>query len=160
MEEAPRVLLGGFGVAEGCHRAVALAREEARGYSQRQVDTEHLLLGLLRQREKKRNFVVWCLAEVDVTLDDVRRQVENLWSPDEVAAGELEFAFTKHLRNTVERAQQEARLLGDDYVGTEHLLLGLLGETEGGAARVLSGLGVDRDEARRAVMRMLGRDDR
>ena len=155
------MLVGGFGVAEGCHRgAVALAREEARGYSQRQVDTEHLLLGLLRQREKKRNFVAWCLAEVNVTLDDVRKQVENLWSPNAEAAGELEFAFAEHSRNAVERARQEARLLGDDYVGIEHLLLGLLGETEGGAARVLSGLGVDRDEARRAVMRMLGRDDR
>lgn len=137
-------------VAEGIHRAVDLAREEARGYSSTQVDTEHLLLGLLRERKKKRNFVAWCLAKVDVTLDDVRRQVENLWSPHREAADELEFAFTPRLRNVVEQARLEARRLGDDYLGTEHLLLGLLEESEGGAARVLSNLGVNRGQARRA----------
>lgn len=117
-----------FGIAEGCYRAVALAREEARGYSQRQVDTEHLLLGLLRERKKKRNFVAWCLSEVDVTLDDVRRQVEALWSPEGEAAGELEFAFTKRLRNAMERARQEARLLGNDYIGTSTCSWGCLGK--------------------------------
>lgn len=147
-------------MAEGIHRAVDLAREAARGYSSTRVDTEHLLLGLLQQKRRRKNFVAWCLEEFDVTLPKVREQIESMWEPDREAGEEVEFAFTPRLRRVVEQAQREARQLGDDYLGTEHLLLGLLGETEGGAARVLSGLGVDRDSARQTVMRMLGVVDR
>ncbi len=61
MNETPQVSEG-FGVAEGIHRAVDLAREAARGYSSTQVDTEHLLLGLLQQKRARKNFVAWCLS--------------------------------------------------------------------------------------------------
>ncbi|MGB3680868.1 MAG: Clp protease N-terminal domain-containing protein [Rubrobacteraceae bacterium] len=146
----------GFAVSSGIHRAVDLAREAARGYSSTQVDTEHLLLSLLQERKRKRNFVAWCLEEFDVTLGKVREQIEVMWEPDAAAGEEIEFPFTPRLRSVAEQAQQEARQLGDDYLGTEHLLLGLLEEPEGGAAQVLSNLGVDRGQARQTVMRMLG----
>lgn len=160
MNETPQVSEG-FGVAEGIHRAVDLAREAARGYSSTQVDTEHLLLGLLQQKRARKNFVAWCLSEFDVDLRKVREQIENMWAPDIRAGEEVEFAFSPRLRRVVEQARREARLLGDDdYLGTEHLLLGLLEESEGGAAQVLANLGVDRGQARRTVMRMLGVVDR
>ncbi len=146
----------GLGVTEGVHRAVDLARESARTYSSTQVDTEHLLLGLLQEKRRRKNFVAWCLEEFGVGLRKVREQIENAWTPDRRAAEELEFAFTPRLRRVAERAQREARHLGHDYLGTEHLLLGLLGESEGSAAQVLSNLGVDRDRARQTVMRLLG----
>lgn len=155
MSETPRVSEG-LGVTEGVHRAVDLAREAARVYSSVQVDTEHLLLGLLQQKRKKKNFVAWCLEEFSVNPSDIRKQIEDTWTPDRGAGEEVEFSFTPRLRNVVERAQLEARQLGDDHLGTEHLFLGILGEPEGAAARVLSNLGVDRDQARQTVMSMLG----
>ncbi|CAN5709752.1 hypothetical protein BH24ACT22_BH24ACT22_21370 [soil metagenome] len=116
----------GFAVSSGILRAVDLARQAAQGYSNTQVDTEHLLLGLLQQKRRKRNFVAWCLAEVDVDLRKVREQLENMWAPDAAVGEEVEFPFTPRLRRVVEQAQREARQLGDEDLGTEHLLLGLL----------------------------------
>lgn len=157
-----------FGVAEGVHRAVDLAREAARGYSSTRVDTEHLLLGLLQQRKRRKNFVAWCLGEFEVTVREVRERIESMWVPDRRAGEELEFAFTPRLRGVVERAWREARQLGydeDDDSGTEyllldteHLLLGLLEEPDGGAAQILSNLGVNRAQARQTVLRLLGVD--
>lgn len=155
MGEALRVPEG-LGVAAGIHRAVDLAREAARGYSSTEVETEHLLLGLLQERRKRKNFVAWCLKEFDVDLRKVRGQVESMWSPDARAGEEVEFPFSPRSRRVVARARREARRLGDEHLGTEHLLLGLLEESEGGAARVLANLGVDRTQARQTVMRMLG----
>jgi len=157
MSEALRVPEG-LGVTEGIHRAVDLAREAARGYSSTRVEPEHLLLGLLQQKRKQKNFVAWCLEEFDVDLRKVRGQVEGMWAPDTRAGEEVEFPFSPRSRRVVEQARREARRLGDGYLGTEHLLLGLLEESEGGAAEVLSNLGVDRSRARQTVMRMLGAD--
>lgn len=143
-------------VTEGIHRAVDIAREEARKYSSTQVDTEHLLLALLKQKRERKNFVGWWLGEFGVTLPQVREQIESLRELDRESGEEVEFAFTLRLRSVVEEARREARQLGDDYLGTEHLLLGLLGEAEGTAAQVLATLGVNQNQARRTVMRMLG----
>lgn len=148
----------GLGVTEGIHRSVDLAREAARGYGNTQVDTEHLLLGLLQQKRERKNFVAWCLKEFDVDLREVCGRVERMWAPGIQAGEEVELPFTPRSRRVVEQAQREARQLGDEYLGTEHLLLGLLKESEGGAAQVLSDLGVDRAQARQTVMRMLGID--
>lgn len=166
MEEALR-RSESLGVTEGVHRAVDLAREAARGYSSTQVDTEHLLLGLLQQRRKRKNFVAWCLGEFDITVRKVRGQIESMWAPDRLAGEEVEFAFTPRLRSVVDQAWREARQLEEDEddlgtkyltLDTDHLLLGLLEEAEGPAAQILSNLGVDRAQARRTVMRMLGVD--
>jgi ATP-dependent Clp protease ATP-binding subunit ClpC len=146
----------GLGVTEGVHETVYLAREAAQGYSSTQVGTEHLLLGLLQQKRAKRSFVAWCLAEFDVDLRKVRQQLENMAAPDAAAGEEVEFPFTQCSRRVIEQAHQEAGQLGDAYLGAEHLFLGLLEESEGGAAQVFSSLGVDRRQARHTVMRMLG----
>lgn len=135
-----------------------MAREAARGYSNIQVDTEHLLLGLLQEKRARKNLVAWCLKEFEVDLRKVRGQVESMWSPDIRAGEEVEFAFAPRLRRVVEQARLEARRLGDEHLSTEHLLLGLLEESEGGAAQVLANLGVDRNQARQTVMRLLGVD--
>lgn len=158
-----------LGVAEGVHRAVDLAREAAQVYGSTRVGTEHLLLGLLQQRRRRKNFVAWCLGEFNVTERKVRELLEAIWEPDGRAGQELEFAFTPRLRGVIERAWREARRLGYDkeddlgteylILGTEHLLLGLLGESEGQAARVLADLDVDRNQARQTVMRMLGAEE-
>jgi ATP-dependent Clp protease ATP-binding subunit ClpC len=155
MNEALR-MPEGLGVAAGIHRAVDLAREAARGYGSTQVETEHLLLGLLQEKRKRKNFVAWCLKEFDVDLREVRGQVESMWSPEMRASEEVEFPFSPRSRRVIARARREARRLGDDHLGTEHLFLGLLEESEGGAAEVLANLGVDRNQARQTVMRMLG----
>lgn len=94
-------------VSAGILRAVDLAREAARGYSNTQVDTEHLLLGLLQERKRRKNFVAWCFDEFDVTLRDVREQIESMWAPD-VAAGArsgvpIHAALEKGRRAGVER---------------------------------------------------------
>lgn len=143
-------------VTEGVHRAVDLARAEARSYRKIQVDTEHLLLGLLQQKKRRKNFVAWCLEEFDVTPRKVREQIESRWTPDVRAGEEVELQFTPRLRSVVEQAKQEARQLGHDYLDPGHLLLGLLEEPEGGATQVLSNLGVELVRAHQTVMRMLG----
>lgn len=155
MSEAPHVLRR-LGATEGVHRAVDLARRASQGYGSTQVDTEHLLLGLLQQRKRRKNLVAWCLGEFDVTEHKVREQIERARTLNRRAGEEVEFAFGSHLRRVVERAREEARQLGVAYLGTEHLLLGLLGESDGGAAQILSDLDVDRNRARRTVMRKLG----
>ena len=163
--EAPRVSES-LGVTEGVHRAIDLAREAAQGYSNTQVDTEHLLLGLLQEKRRRKNFVAWCLGEHGITLRKVREQIESMWAPDSRIGEEVEFAFSTRLSRVVERAWQEARQLGydeDDDLGvrwmilsTEHLLLALLEEPEGGAAQIFANLGIDRSQIRQTVMRMLG----
>ena len=157
MSEALRVPEG-LGVAEGVHRAVVLAREAARCYSSTQVETEHLLLGLLLEKRKRKNFVAWCLKEFDVDLRKVRGQIEGMWAPNARAGEEVEFPLSQRSRRVVAQARREARRLGDEHLGTEHLFLGLLEEPEGGAAEVLASLGVDRSRARQTVVRMLGVD--
>lgn len=122
------------------------------------METEHLLLGLLQQKRKRKNFVAWCLKEFDVDLRKMRGQVESMRSPDARVGEEVEFPFSPRSRRVVAQARREARRLGDEHLGTEHLLLGLLEESEGGAAEVLANLGVDRTQARQTVMRMLGVD--
>ncbi|MGB3634217.1 MAG: Clp protease N-terminal domain-containing protein [Rubrobacteraceae bacterium] len=154
------------GIVAGIYRAVDLAREAAQVYSSTKVDTDHLLLGLLQERKKRKNIVAWCLGEFDVTVRKVREQIESMWVPDRRAGEELEFAFTPRLKSVVDQAWQEARQLGYDIdddsgiehllLGTEHLLLALLEEPEGPAAQILSNLGVDRTQARQNIMRLLG----
>lgn len=136
-----------------------IARREAATYSSAQVDTEHLLLGLLQERKRRKNVVAWCLDASGVTLGKVRERVEEMWSPEARAAEEVEFPFTPRLRNVVDRAKQEARRLDQNGMDTLHLLLGLLEEPEGGAARIFYSLGVDRAKARHAVMRLHGVED-
>jgi ATP-dependent Clp protease ATP-binding subunit ClpC len=158
MNEAPHTPER-LGVAAGIHRAVEIARREAATYITAEVDTEHLLLGLLQERKRRKNIVSWCLEEFGITLRKVRAQVERRWEPDREAAEEVEFPFTPRLRDLIDHAKREARRLDHGGIEPTHLLLGLLEEPEGGAAQIFRSLDVDRGQARRTVMRLLDAED-
>lgn len=145
-----------LGATSGVHREAEIARREAGTYSGAEVDTEHLLLGLLQQRRRRKNVVAWSLEDSGLPLRKVREQVEEMWDPDSRAGEEIEFPFTPRSRSAVERARRESARLGHDYVDTLHLLLGLLEEPEGGAARIFYELNVNREHARQRVMDLLG----
>ncbi|WP_047864534.1 Clp protease N-terminal domain-containing protein [Rubrobacter aplysinae] len=150
---------GQLPAVEGVHRSVEIARKEAGGYSSVRVDTEHLLLGLLQHKKRRKNVVAWCLGEFGVTLRKVRDQVEETWIPDPRAEEEIEFSFTPHLRRVVEQARQEGSKLGHSVIDPSHLLLGLLEEREGGASRIFYNLDVDRVQVRQSVLRLYGTGD-
>src|SRR5215210_7518221 len=137
---------------ERARKVVVLAQEEARTFNHNYIGTEHLLLGLLREDE---GVAARALSSLNVTLDEVREQVESIVGYGEEGTGG-QAPFTPRSKKVLELALREALQLGHNYIGTEHILLGLVRESEGVAARVLSNLGVDPDKVRREVVRMLG----
>jgi ATP-dependent Clp protease ATP-binding subunit ClpC len=140
---------------ERARKVVVLAQEEARHFNHNYIGTEHLLLGLLREDE---GVAARALAALGVTLDEVREQVESIVGYGEEGTG-AQAPFTPRSKKVLELALREALQLGHNYIGTEHILLGLVRESEGVAARVLSNLDVDPDKVRREVVRMLGSED-
>src|SRR5919202_1138059 len=137
---------------ERARKVVVLAQEEARHFNHNYIGTEHLLLGLLREDE---GVAARALSSLNVALDEVREQVESIVGYGEEGTGG-QAPFTPRSKKVLELALREALQLGHNYIGTEHILLGLVRESEGVAARVLSNLGVDPDKVRREVVRMLG----
>ncbi|MBA2343606.1 MAG: ATP-dependent Clp protease ATP-binding subunit [Rubrobacter sp.] len=137
---------------ERARKVVVLAQEEARHFNHNYIGTEHLLLGLLREDE---GVAARALSSLNVTLDEVREQVESIVGYGEEGTGG-QAPFTPRSKKVLELALREALQLGHNYIGTEHILLGLVRESEGVAARVLSNLDVDPDKVRREVVRMLG----
>jgi len=137
---------------ERARKVVVLAQEEARHFNHNYIGTEHLLLGLLREDE---GVAARALGSLNCTLDEVREQVESIVGYGEEGTGG-QAPFTPRSKKVLELALREALQLGHNYIGTEHILLGLVRESEGVAARVLSNLGVDPDKVRREVVRMLG----
>lgn len=139
------------GFTESSHRIVALTREEARHLNHEYADTGHLLLGLLREEG---NVAATVLRSFGVELDEVREQIETILGHGaNPVRGRVDLA--PRFKKVLEMARLEARQLDNDYVGPEHLLLGLMRETEGTAARVLGTRGIHRDEIRRSVSRTL-----
>jgi len=134
---------------ERARKVVVLAQEEARHFNHNYIGTEHLLLGLLREDE---GVAARALASLNVTLDEVREQVESI-----VGYGEEPFTgqapFTPRSKKVLELASLEALQLDHDHIGVEHLLLGLLREPEGVAARIMSVLRVDTGAVRWQVLR-------
>ncbi len=130
---------------------VVLAQEEARRMDHNYIGTEHLLLGLLHEDE---GVAARALGSLNVTLDEVREQVESIVGYGEERPGD-QAPFSPRSGRHLEFALREALRLGHNDIGTEHILLGLVSENEGNAARVLSNLGVDPDEVRREVVRVL-----
>ena len=137
---------------ERARKVVVLAQEEARTFNHNYIGTEHLLLGLLREDE---GVAARALGSLNVHLDEVREQVESIVGYGEEGTGG-QAPFTPRSKKVLELALREALQLGHNYIGTEHILLGLVRESEGVAARVLSNLDVDPDKVRREVVRMLG----
>src|SRR5919107_1142830 len=137
---------------ERARKVVVLAQDEARHFNHNYIGTEHLLLGLLREDE---GVAAQALYSLNVALDEVREQVESIVGYGEEGTG-AQAPFTPRSKKVLELALREALQLGHNYIGTEHILLGLVRESEGVAARVLSNLDVDPDKVRREVVRRLG----
>jgi ATP-dependent Clp protease ATP-binding subunit ClpC len=139
---------------ERAQRAIILAQEEARRLNHNVVGTEHLLLGLIREGE---GVAAKVLRSMGVSLDKVRAEVEGIIGGGEPQAAGETLNFSPRAKKVVmELALLEAQALNHNYIGTEHLLLGLLREGEGVAARVLEGLGADLEKTRAEVMQLLG----
>jgi ATP-dependent Clp protease ATP-binding subunit ClpC len=136
---------------ERAQRALVYAQEEARGLGHNYVGTEHLLLGLLREGEGLASRI---LGELGVDSGKVKSQVEALVGRGNFSYSEG-FGYTPRTKRVMELSFYEARNLGHNYVGTEHLLLALIREGEGVAARILKDLGVDLQNAREQVMKTL-----
>ncbi len=130
-----------------------LAKEEARRLNHNFIGTEHLLLGLIREGG---GVAVAVLESLGVDLESVRVEVENLTTPssDTLTIGDPQ--FTPSAKKVLELAAEESQKLGHNYIGTEHLLLGLIQEGEGVAARSLDNLGVSYEKSRDMVINLLG----
>src|SRR5215217_84652 len=136
---------------EGARKVVVFGQEEARVLKHDYLGTEHLLLGLLRVEEGLASRVLGALG---VASDDVRAQVARIVGVgDEAKSGEM--PFTPRAKKVLDLSLREALSLGHNYIGTEHLLLGLARENEGVAARILLDFGVDAETVRNEVIRML-----
>lgn len=139
---------------ERARQVFALAQEEAQRFQHNYIGTEHLLLGLIREGEGVGARV---LKNMGVDLADVRASVEKIIKQgDRVVVGGA-IGLTPRAKKVVELAMVEARSLDHHYIGTEHLLLGLVHEGEGIAARVLENLGINLERVRREMLAELGR---
>ena len=137
---------------EKAQKVLFLAQEEARRLGQDYVGTEHLLLGLIREGS---GIAAKTLQNMGVDLATVQGEVEKVIGRNDIPlVGEI--GITPRAKKVLELTAEEARLLGHNYIGTEHLLLGLVREGEGVAAQVLSRLGVDLEKVRLQVMQLLG----
>ena len=136
---------------ERARRVLTLAQEEALRFNHNYIGTEHLLLGLVREGE---GVAAKVLANLGVELNKVRSAVEFIIGRgDRAVTGEI--GLTPRAKKVIELAVDEARRLGHHYIGTEHLLLGLVREGEGIAAGVLESLGVSLEKVRAEVTRIL-----
>src|SRR5215468_3459335 len=138
---------------ERVRKVIYLAREEAARLQHDYIGTEHLLLGVIREGE---GIAATVLNNLGVDLDHIRQAVENMVSSSGGTMTIGEIPFTPRAKRVLELAVDEARSLGHNYVGTEHLLLGLIREGEGVAAKVLLELGVDRKRVREETLKLLG----
>ena len=130
-----------------------MAREEAIGLQLDHVGTEHILLGLIREGE---GVAAAVLTNLSVDLDQVPERIEESVRRGKATVALGELPYTSRAKKVLEFAIAEARELNHPYVGTEHLLLGLLREEKGIAAEVLHQLGVTLEEARRQTLKLLG----
>ena len=132
-------------------KVLSLAQEEAQRFNHNYIGTEHILLGLIREGDGVAAVV---LRNLGVELDKARSAVEHIIGRgDRVALGEI--GLTPRAKKVMELAVDEARRLNHHYIGTEHLLLGLIREGEGIAAGVLASLGVTLEGVREATLRVL-----
>lgn len=137
---------------ERAQHAIYYAQEEARAMNYPAVGTEHLLLGLLRESD---SIASRALMDMGVKIEDIREAVLKILSPGNEPIGD-EIPITPRVKKVLAFAQDEAVRWGVNYIGTEHLLLGLLREGEGVAAQVLEDLDIDTEKVRRHVVAMLG----
>jgi ATP-dependent Clp protease ATP-binding subunit ClpC len=136
---------------ERAQKVLALAQEEAVRLGHNNIGTEHILLGLIRESE---GIAAKALIALNLGLEKIQDEVESLIGRGQEQPTNI--AYTPRAKKVIELSMDEARKLGHTYVGTEHILLGLIREGEGVAARVLNNLGVSLNKARQQVLQLLG----
>ena len=146
--------MNGYNFTERVRKVLAMAREEAARLHHEYVGTEHILLGLIREGE---GVAAAVLQNLNVDLDEIQQKIEEMVKKGKAAqATGPDLPYTSRAKKVLELAMGEARELNHSYVGTEHLLLGLLREEKGIAAQVLADAGVNLDTARAETLRLLG----
>ncbi len=138
---------------ERARKVILLAKEEAKRFNHDYIGTEHILLGLVREGE---GVAAAVLASFGLSPDKIRLEVEKLVQPGPTTVVSGDLPFTPKAKKVIELAMEEARSLGHNYIGTEHLLLGLIREGEGVASQVLVNLGLELEKVREEVMNLLG----
>lgn len=136
---------------ERAQKVLALAQEEAVRLGHNNIGTEHILLGLIREGD---GIAAKALVALGLSLEKIQDEVESLIGRGQEQPTNI--AYTPRAKKVIELSMDEARKLGHTYVGTEHILLGLIREGEGVAARVLNNLGVSLNKARQQVLQLLG----
>jgi ATP-dependent Clp protease ATP-binding subunit ClpC len=144
-----------YNFTDRVRKVLAMAREEAIRLQHDYVGTEHILLGLIREGE---GVAAAVLTNLSVDLDQIHERVEESVRKGKATIALGELPYTSRAKKVLEFAMAEARELNHSYVGTEHLLLGLLREEKGIAAQVLNSLGVTLEEARADTLKVLGSD--
>lgn len=139
---------------ERAQKVLALSQEEAVRLGHNNIGTEHILLGLVREGE---GIAAKALQSLGLEVSKIQEEVEKLIGVGKQPMQSIH--YTPRAKKVVELSQDEARKLGHSYVGTEHILLGLIREGEGVAARVLNNLGVSLNKARQQVLQLLGSNE-
>lgn len=139
---------------ERAQKVLALSQEEAVRLGHNNIGTEHILLGLVREGE---GIAAKALQSLGLEIEKIQTEVEQLIGVGKQPMQTIH--YTPRAKKVVELSQDEARKLGHSYVGTEHILLGLIREGEGVAARVLNNLGVSLNKARQQVLQLLGSNE-
>ena len=148
--------MNGYNFTDRVRKVLQMAREEAARLHHEYVGTEHILLGLIREGE---GVAAAVLTNLSVDLDDIQQKIEETVKKGKAAAAAgPDLPYTSRAKKVLELAMTEARELNHSYVGTEHLLLGLLREEKGIAAQVLTDAGVNLEQSRAETLRLLGSD--
>ncbi len=148
--------MNGYNFTDRVRKVLQMAREEAARLHHEYVGTEHILLGLIREGE---GVAAAVLTNLNVDLDDIQQKIEETVKKGKAAAAPgPDLPYTSRAKKVLELAMTEARELNHSYVGTEHLLLGLLREEKGIAAQVLTDAGVTLEQSRSETLRLLGSD--
>ena len=148
--------MNGYNFTDRVRKVLQMAREEAARLHHEYVGTEHILLGLIREGE---GVAAAVLTNLSVDLDEIQQRIEETVKKGKAPAPEgPDLPYTSRAKKVLELAMSEARELNHSYVGTEHLLLGLLREEKGIAAQVLGDAGVSLEQARAETLRLLGSD--
>ncbi len=134
-------------------KVLVLAQDEARALHQPYVGTEHILLGLIKEKE---GLAAQAIERMNVSYDDVVQAIREVSSIDESADVSGHLAFTPRVKRVLENSLREAMQMGQSYISTEHLLLGIVREGEGTALDVLSRLGVSGDDVRSTMNDIVG----
>ncbi len=149
--------MNGYNFTDRVRKVLQMAREEAARLHHEYVGTEHILLGLIREGE---GVAAAVLTNLNVDLEEIQQKIEETVKRGKApaAAGPPDLPYTSRAKKVLELAMSEARELNHSYVGTEHLLLGLLREEKGIAAQVLTDAGINLEQARAETLRLLGSD--